>query len=236
MSSTTPHGSRHLDLAGLQAAMVPNPPLMPDDNARDLHSACRQLKSRCGFPVRHLDAIMAGGIPLDQPRQDALDRLAVAIRDRGLILLWGDRGVGKTHIATMAGAGWWCYGYYAQYGACRYWRVTDLMSDQRKWFGNKMGPYGPVAEPFEVAADCGLLVLDEINEIRQDSNFDMDAIVRTIDARYAGMRPTVLITNLKPQGFAKVLGGSVVDRIKDRGAVIECNWNNYRDVIRKGGA
>jgi DNA replication protein DnaC len=236
MSSTTIHGSRKLERSDLTGATQPVAELTADNTDRDIATACRQIANVCGFPALHADAVLTRKTRLDQDRAAAYGKATEAIKRRGLVLMYGDRGRGKTFLATLIGANWWKHGFYAKYGACRYWTVTDLMDAQRAWFGKKTNEHGPVAEPFEVARDCGLLVLDELNETR-DSAFDADSLVRIVDARYRSMMPTVLLTNLKPESFVKVLGASVVDRTKDRGAVIECNWDNYRDRLRsQGGA
>jgi DNA replication protein DnaC len=203
---------------------------------RPLAECVRQARVM-GFPTLHTDTILAGGHDLDPDRQAAWSALTGAVKRRGLVILHGRRGGGKTHMGTLLGVQWRRYGFAGRYGAERYWRINDLLDAQKAWYGRKVDANGnAIAEPHWVARDCGLLVLDEVNEIRRDREADHDAVVRIVDARYGECRPTVLITNLAPADMPGVLGGSILDRVKDRGALIECNWNNYRDEIRKGGA
>lgn len=236
MSSTTIHGSSRLDLADVAAAQQPIAEWSGRGLVYPMETACRQIQNVCGFPVLHVQAVLNRMEKLSPDRLDAYKRALDAIKRRGLVLMWGDRGVGKTFVATLLGAQWFRSDMYGRYGACRYWTVTDLMDAQKSWFGRKTGEFGPIAEPLLIARDCGLLVLDELNEAR-DSAFDSDSLVKVIDARYRQARPTVILTNLKPELFVGVLGASVVDRTKDRGAVIKCDWDNYRDRLRsQGGA
>jgi DNA replication protein DnaC len=201
----------------------------------DAEGAVRQLTARCGFPLLHTQAASETDMTADQEKAWAV--IGPALLRRGLVILWGDRGVGKSFLAAKIGLQWWRMGYYGRYGACRYWTVPDLMRDQRTWYGKNSNEWGSIAEPHVVARDCGLLILDEANEIKADSAFESDALVQIIDYRYRkSVMPTVVMTNLRVEKLASVLGASVLDRVKDRGALVECNWPNYRDVIRKGGA
>ncbi len=235
MSLTTQVGcSSRLNPDDLALAVRPLGHLTADDTERELVVSCRQARV-CGFPIRHTEAIEAGAHRLDKARQLAWNTLGTAIKGRGIAMLWGDRGRGKTHLATLAGIQWHRTGFYGKYGACRYWTAADLMDEQRDWFSNKVGEYGAKAEPFEVARDCGLLVLDELNEIKAGSAFDVDSVTRIMDARYRQALPSILITNMRPDKVVSVLGGSVVDRIKENGALIDCNWDSVRDAIRAGG-
>ncbi len=235
MSHTTPVGcSKPITQADTALAIQPIEALSGDGMERDFAVACRQARVM-GFPIRHTEAIAGGAFRLDADRRAAWSTMIATVKQRAITLLWGDRGVGKTHLATVLGARWHQLGYAGRYGTGRYWTVADLMDDQREWFGKKTGEFGALAEPFEVARDCGLAVLDELNEIKAGSAFDVDSLARIIDARYRGARPTVLITNMRPDKIASVVGGSVVDRIKENGAVIECNWDSVRDAIRAGG-
>ena len=224
-----------ITIADLLAATSPVLPLTGDDIPRRLADACRQSKGPGGFPSLHCDSIAAGLYRLSEGTEKAWDALRVSVCRRGIVLLHGDRGRGKTHMATLAAISWWKNGFAANHGQAKYWRLNDLFDDQKAWYGKKRNEFGDIAEPFWVARDCGLLVLDEINEMRADSGFDKDLIVRILDARYGATLPTVLVTNLQPQQAGDLLGWSGLDRIKDRGAVVALSGENIRDEIRRQG-
>jgi DNA replication protein DnaC len=78
----------------------------------------------------------------------------------------------------------------------------------------------------------GLLVIDEIQE-RADTQFEDRTLTNLIDARYYGMRPTILIGNLRPSEFAARIGSSIASRIRETGGVIEFNGPSFRDKPQK---
>lgn len=195
-----------------------------------LDAACRQMRTR-GFPVLHIEAIADRVFKPTDTQAEVWRATTEAIKRRGCVLIHGHRGVGKTQVAVALGVQWHRYGLYANYGACWYWTAAGLIGAQIRWFSDKSG-----AEPIDIARDCGLLFLDEINELRTDTAFGQTELAALMDHRYTRGLPTVLLTNLSPDQTPKVLGWSIIDRIKDRGAVVALMGENIRDVIRKGGA
>ena len=226
---------RQVDASDFKAAIAPPRPFEPGNTRTDRAVSFRQARVK-GFPRRHVDAIESGACDLSGPRGDAWKQITQAVRNRGLVLLHGKRGVGKTHLLALLGIEWDYRGFAGRYGVAKCWRVNDLLGEQKRWYGRKFDDNGnAIAEPLEVARDCGLLVLDEVNEIRSDSEHDHESVVRLVDARYANAMPTVLATNLATDDLPSVLGWSILDRVKDNGALIACNWDNYRDRIRAAG-
>jgi DNA replication protein DnaC len=217
------------DLRNWNPAKSAERDLVPTDKPGPLDAACRQMRTR-GFPALHIEAI-ADGVFKPTDTQAAVWRATTeAIKRRGCVLIHGHRGVGKTQVAVGLGVQWHRYGLYANYGACWYWTAAGLIGAQIRWFSDKTG-----AEPIDIARDCGLLFLDEINELRTDTAFGQTELAALMDHRYSRGLPTVLLTNLSPDQTPKVLGWSIIDRIKDRGAVVALLGENIRDVIRKGG-
>lgn len=235
MSTTqTPRSPCSLSATEIMATITARQPLVPTGARMDRTNACHQARVK-GFPRLHCDRVRDHGQPTDEARQAAHRRLWKAIRARGCVLLIGDRGRGKTHLGTLAACEWLAWGFSSN-GQPRYWRLSDLYAEQKRWFDRKHDPIGnPVPEPLEVARTCGLLVLDEIQE-RQGTDWEQAELVRLLDVRYTEMRPTVLITNRTLRDVAGIVGMSAIDRMKEGGAVIECAWDNFRDRIRGGAA
>jgi DNA replication protein DnaC len=201
----------------------------------DRVNACQQARVS-GFPGRHCDRVREVGRTMDEPRSVVHRRVWASVRQGGMVMLTGDRGRGKTHLATLVGSEWWAFGFGFSVGPARYWRLSELFADQKAWFDRRRDEWGnAIPEPLEVARTCGLLVLDEIQE-RQGTDWEQAELVRLLDVRYTEFRPALLITNRTLRDVAAIVGMSAIDRMKEGGAVIECAWDNYRDRIRGGAA
>ena len=82
-------------------------------------------------------------------------------------------------------------------------------------------------EVIDELAKSDLLILDEIQE-RGETPFEDRLLTHVIDARYAAMKPTILIANLSKSDLAESLGKSIVDRARENGKSIEFTWPSYR--------
>lgn len=212
---------------------MPTTPTKPSacSSPTDRVNACHQAIVR-GFPRRHAENIREHGQPTDPAHRATHLRIFRAMRRGGCVLLTGDRGRGKTHLATLIGCEWLAWGL----GWPRYWRAADLFADQRRWFDRKVNEWGSaIPEPLGQARECDLLVLDEVQE-RVGSDYEQAELVRLLDTRYAEIRPTVLITNRTPKEAITTIGPSAFDRLKEGGGIVECNWPNMRDALRGGAA
>src|SRR5690606_41915006 len=78
-----------------------------------------------------------------------------------------------------------------------------------------------------------LLVVDEAHE-RPDTEAQDRRMREIIDRRYKSERDTLLITNMKPEALGESIGGAAIDRIRQCGGMIPCNWGSFRHS--KGGA
>lgn len=233
MRTTTPDSARSLSVSDLAMAVVPRSPLAQLGRRYDRVNACKQARLR-GFPRLHTDRVRDIGQAMDADREMAHKRVWKSVRARGMVMLTGDRGRGKTHLATLVACEWLSWGFGGN-GQPRYWRLADLFADQKAWFDRKHDPLGNrISEPLAIARECGLLVLDELQE-RIGSDWEQAELVRCLDTRYAEGLPTLLITNRTPEQAAGIVGVSAIDRMKEGGALIECRWNNMRDAIRAAG-
>lgn len=180
------------------------------------------------FPAIHVVSAM-GSKPT--ARQAEWIRLVGgAIRGRSTAILRGGRGVGKTYVAARIARHWCETGCYTGEGAFQYWRLADLFDAQRAWYDRDDRS---AEAPLSKARKCGLLILDELHESKE-TDFTASELVRLIDHRYGDMRPSLLVTNSPtPQELVRLLGASVVDRVREGGVVIECGGENVRAEIGK---
>jgi DNA replication protein DnaC len=182
------------------------------------NAAANFTAARC--PDRHVAAL---GPDLVANRQWAayLERLLSSVcHGGGTWALLGDRGTGKTQLATalLRKAAWHCTG--------RYCKALDLFRDIRATFdgGNEREVVGRLAR-------VGVLVIDEIHQ-RGQSEWERNVLANLVDRRYDGRRTTVLIGNLTVAAFAEVVGDSIVSRMVETGGALVCDWPSYRQDVK----
>lgn len=150
----------------------------------------------------------------------------------GIIALLGARGAGKTRMAyELATNG-------------------ELANDTKIFQGNReklpaiyrtaMEMFMELRSTYSRASDlsefdlfrwyqsAALLVIDEMQE-RGETSFENQKLTAIVDARYREGRATVLIGNYTAAEFCKSVSPSILSRIQENGAAIECNWQSFRD-------
>ncbi|MEZ0276960.1 MAG: ATP-binding protein [Roseimicrobium sp.] len=171
---------------------------------------------RC-WPARAiLDLKGFGGTPMEK---------AIALKpvfeQGGMVALIGDRGRGKTVMAT-----WFANERRKQrLDPGIYARAHDLFSAMRRTWGNKEGAHEEdILEHFR---ETPFLVLDEIQE-RGASDWENRTLVNVLDHRHASFLPTLLLGNLSVDELTANLGASILDRMKQTGYVVTCDWEGLR--------
>ncbi len=71
------------------------------------------------------------------------------------------------------------------------------------------------------------LVIDEVHEC-DDMKFKRLVLTDLIDRRYSCCRDTFLIANQTGEEFAATIGDSILSRLGEHGAILECNWPSFR--------
>ena len=149
------------------------------------------------------------------------------------IALCGDRGTGKTQIATYLAAqipvscnsiGWESI---AHARVPRYYCAHDLMQAIRGEFSGIREQCLAATQILSEAKLCALLVIDEFSELT-GSDYNKRTLTNLIDARYRDMRPTIIITNTNPEAVGGEVGRSIYDRCCESGGIVDCSWSSYR--------
>jgi DNA replication protein DnaC len=133
-----------------------------------------------------------------------------------ILLVLGDRGTGKTVMATWLAR---------QLGCGLYIKAADLFESLRATYAvNAKESEKVILDRYRKAS---FLVIDEIQE-RKESEWEQSILNNIIDHRYDNFLPTLIIANLKPTAIDACLGASIISRCKRTGGgIIECNWPPY---------
>jgi len=166
---------------------------------------------KAGVPKRHMEFR-----PNDNQCEEwrgSYQKVKASLVGGGLCVLLGDRGTGKTQSAVCA-IGYCCrkIGYNAMY-AKAFDVFLSIRSGSSK--SNDTTEQGAVKEYLKPH----LLVIDAY-EVRGNTEFENRTLNHIIDKRYDSMKPTILISNEKPENFIASVGESFVDRMADSGGII----------------
>lgn len=195
------------------------------------------------WPLRQVKAMQSESFSLaslTEPQraayESALRVLCPEDGDAGIVLLTGKRGTGKTLLAcVLANNAWVGRGARAQADAPGpgerrgadwhgplYFTVGDLFGEQKRYFNHNEG-----WEPLMRMRRADLICLDEIQE-RGGSEWEQAELTRLVDYRYRQCLPTILVGNVKPEELTSCLGPSIVSRLQETGALIQCDWESFR--------
>lgn len=182
----------------------------------------------CGLPERH----QGQEVRADGPFGETLKSITGKISTGFLIALSGPRGTGKTQLAAEVirhgvrhspRSGHSGLAYEPQYV-----RAMDIFLAVRATYRK-----GARHSERDVLSDYirpALLVIDEVQE-RGDTEWENRLLTYVIDHRYGKQLDTLLIANLQPEALAGSCGPSIVDRMRETGGVIECNWPSFRTQV-----
>jgi DNA replication protein DnaC len=142
------------------------------------------------------------------------------LRRRGIVVLLGPRGLGKTQIGVEA-----IRVACRHLRLCKYSRCAELFSDIRSTYKQDTRESERVI--IERYAKAYMLCLDEGQE-RRGSAFESTQLTLLIDIRYGKRLPTVIIANTTEAEFRDAWGDSVSSRLDERGMFIQCDWESFR--------
>lgn len=184
----------------------------------------RSIWKRAGLTELHMQhaSTILRQSPDDSGWWRSLAHFEHMLGDGFLVLLHGDRGRGKTQLAACL-----CWLAAKQFIECRYLTALDFFLAMRAHFGSNDSERDYLRGFYDGRDVPGLLVIDEVHE-RGGSEWEDRMLTHLIDKRYALRLDTILITNENPKSAAKSLGASIMDRLRETGGLIECNWPSYR--------
>lgn len=139
----------------------------------------------------------------------------------GCLVLTGQPGTGKTHLATGIGQE-----VMAQHmSTVKYGTVSSFSRSIRSTYGARSERTEAEAMAELVRPD--LLIMDEVGA-QSGSSHEMQLMFEVIDSRYRELRPTILISNLNTEGLEDFIGQRAMDRFAECGPVLAFDWPSHR--------
>jgi len=206
----------------------------PDERTPEEIAAAKKAEDtkailRGGFPLRSVKA-------LDSATGPAMDKARVLLPRMladGILLLLGPTGRGKTVMATWFAAQRQLNGqkpglFLTAYGMFSCVKSTfSRPSSRRGAFGSVPNDDPSADEIIDGWCNTPFLVIDEV-QTRAETKFEDGMLEEVINARYGAMLPTVLIANLDADKAQESLGPRIMDRAKECGGIVNCDWPTYR--------
>ena len=201
---------------------------------KDRRLLAAKLRQECGLFPRDADAAFdRTDVPRRRLTPQQFDRYTAVLAELktllkwpGLLILSGDNGPGKTHMAAMAVNDHCDAGRSAYYcTSMHYYRLLASTFD---------APGKTQLDLYRRLHGYDLLVLDEL-EIRPAKPWHDNELRDLINARYGHRLSTVLITNKSPAQLLSDDGGgepylprAIRDRLQHEGGVLLCDWPTLR--------
>jgi DNA replication protein DnaC len=167
-------------------------------------------------PARHAEKAWRHSLLADERHAKA--RRKICLHRQGIVALVGPRGTGKTQIAVEEMC---CAAHHGL--SSLYCKAHDMFVALRSGFSGESDYVQQSAKFIRPR----LLVIDEV-AVRRESDWEQEELTNLIDSRYDNMRFTIIIANLVPDELASSMGRSIMSRLEETGAVIECDWRSFR--------
>ena len=218
------------------AGIVFTPCSAAELRAYDFKTRLAPLMRAAGFSAEHTQDLIEWNC---EPQRRAFDEVCRLLKTPGAIVaLTGIRGTGKTMIAAQVCAQWaredaasvqpGKRGAMCRY--VRYRKLTDLLGIFKGLYAN-FGTLDPEKLAGSRDALCTgheLLVFDEIGEC-EDMAARGPLLTDFLDRIYAAKQRAILISNQTQEDFERGIGASVMSRLTQYGAILECAWPSGRD-------
>jgi len=183
--------------------------------------------SGVGDDLVHVERLFMGPPRWPEPRAAAAAE-KVLVEDRGLVLLAGGHGAGKSQFSVEMIARWTLSrGLRARYFRLDEWVEASYGRFVRGYDDHSRALRGAADHVERSAEGADLLVLDEVK--LGLSRAALLRLERLIDGRYRRKHPTLLITNVVDEHLQlKMLGSNIVDRLHEMGGMAAFEWPSFR--------
>ncbi|KPB72913.1 ATP-binding protein [Pseudomonas cannabina] len=146
---------------------------------------------------------------------DYVERFAENYDAGRCVMLLGQVGCGKTHLATAMLQQ--CIRYFGNQGVTGlYVTAGGIIRSVKETFGSQ------TRTESQVYADLiapHLLVIDEVG-LQNGTDFERQVLFEVINGRYEQLKPTIVVSNLSITDLKLSMGDRAVDRLRDRGGLV----------------
>jgi len=144
-----------------------------------------------------------------------------AQRGRSLMLL-GNVGTGKTHLATAIGNH-----IIRQFSLAALYVTAGSVIRHVKSSFDRDTAHNEV-QAYQLFAAPDLLILDEVG-VQNATEFERTVMFELINSRYEAMKPTIVISNRSRDELPTYMGDRVVDRLRENGGkLVLFSWESQR--------
>lgn len=182
---------------------------------------------RSGVPLRFQAHALADFLPPTPAAKKTLAALRAYADDfpahcaagRSVVMA-GRTGTGKTMLACAV-----CRHVALEHGkSCRYATAYHIVRDIKETYGGS----GRERDIVRGYVEPALLVVDEVG-VQYGTDAEKLLLFEVLNGRYEDVKPTIVISNLNPNGIGDYLGDRVMDRLMDNGgAVLVFDWQSHR--------
>ena len=165
--------------------------------------------------IRNLDPRVPQGY------RDLRDRLLGLLEEPGTIAIGGERGRGKSWLASAL-----VLAFCDAHRPAIYRRTKQFFDDLSS------APWEAKEQARRKYLAPALLVLDEVRVRDDERQWQDNELTSLIDRRFAACRSTLLLSNLTPKALVNMLGDSVHRRLLESGGVWETPWPRIVEVLR----
>lgn len=142
------------------------------------------------------------------------------LHDGAGLLFIGNSGTGKTHLAAAI-----CKGVVKQGYSAVFTSTLEFMQVVKETYSKHIET--SEREAIQQFASPDLLVLDEVG-VQHGSKAERMLMTELINQRYAGMKPTILLTNLDINELGLLLDFRVISRLREVNKRVVFDWPDHR--------
>lgn len=189
----------------------------PQCKAAKVEARHREIMRQAGVPEILLGASVGSWTPRTDKDREAIAKVSLYVkRAQGTMILVGDIGTGKTHLAI---------GILRELGGGRFVKASTCLRELRRSYDG-----GP--DPVVMYQSAKALVIDDIG-FSGGGKDEIPMLHEIIDHRNGERMPTILTGNCTLAEIPKVLGERMADRLRQAAVAVELVGESMRAKTRK---